>query len=514
MINLEGPSRQATSARWSNRILILSLLGIGYLTLFPFRFDFSPSTLFHRYPFLLDTSVKNAGHLDFILNVLLFVPYGFGLSAQARKRGGIRWTTFLLVAAGGALLSYTVELMQFYIPERDSGWEDVFSNSLGSVTGFLLFQICGVAILDGLSKCEDLFERWLAPRGAALLLVAYFAACFCISVLLQNQTRLSNWDPQCFLFVGSDASGEFPWKGRVSLLQIWNRALPEQTIRQLVERKSAESVATGLLASYDFTNSPPYRDKTNFSPELIQISDTPQSAHTRGSEFDGGSELRTQIPVENLTREIKKTDHFTFHIVCTPAATDGAIGRIVSLSQSDDNINFHLRQFGEDLVLWFRNPLSETHSRLAWGVRGAFEAGKSRDIVATYDGSDAYLYLDGDPVPQTYRLSPGASLRHTFALIQTDDLQAYVLVYQTLLFLPAGLLIGIASRKWAVWGNSARWILPLGIIIPAVLLEILLHEVSGRRIWPGNIALSLAFGLAGALLINADGRAGKYSHVS
>ena len=52
------------------------------------------------------------------------------------------------------------------------------------------------------------------------------------------------------------------------------------------------------------------------------------------------------------------------------------------------------------LVFWFRNPLSETRSVLAWYVRGVFEAGKTRDIVASYDGSDAFLYLDGNRVPQ------------------------------------------------------------------------------------------------------------------
>ena len=46
--------------------------------------------------------------------------------------------------------------------------------------------------------------------------------------------------------------------------------------------------------------------------------------------------------------------------------------------------------------------------------------------------------------------------------------------------------------------------LALGWVLPAVLLEILLAGMSGRRIWIGNIAISLVFGLAGMLLINAD----------
>ena len=110
---------QQACGEWSNRIILLSLLGVAYLTLFPFHFDFAPSLVFHRYPFLLDTSVKRPHFLDFSLNILLFVPFGFGISANARKRGVHSWNSFLLALALGAGVSYTVELLQFYVPARD-----------------------------------------------------------------------------------------------------------------------------------------------------------------------------------------------------------------------------------------------------------------------------------------------------------------------------------------------------------------------------------------------------------
>jgi glycopeptide antibiotics resistance protein len=499
------PHQQACG-EWSNRILIFSLLGIAYLTLFPFRFDFATSIVFHRYPFLLNTSVKLSTHTDLFLNVLLFVPFGFGLCAKLHKRGSSRWTSLLLALAVGAGASYMVEFLQFYIPARDSGWLDVITNTAGSVAGFFLFELCGGAILKELSKWERSFDAWLSPRRTTLLLAVYFAACFGISVHLQNETRLSNWDPQCILVVGNDASGTNAWRGQIFLLQIWNRALPEQAIRQVAARKPVENTSTGLLGSYDFTSLPPYRDQRNLSPPLGWTPEQPQFMNARASELDARSWLRTQFPVENLTREIEKSNQFTVHIVCAPAATQDANGRIVSLSQSTDNVNFHLRQEGASLVFWFRNPLSERHSVLAWTVPGAFEAGKTRDIVASYDGSDAFIYLDGNRVAETYRLSPAASFIRRFFFIHTADLEAYVIVYETLIFLPAGLLIGVAARKWSRQKISGRWMIALGWVLPAVLLEVLLAAVSGRRIWAGNIAFSLVFGLAGILLVNADQR--------
>jgi hypothetical protein len=77
-------------------------------------------------------------------------------------------------------------------------------------------------------------------------------------------------------------------------------------------------------------------------------------------------------------------------------------------------------------------------------------------------------------------------------------------VYETLIFLPAGLLLGMALRKWGRQNISSWWMVALGWTLPAVLFEIFLVEISGRRIWAGNIVLALVFGLAGMLLINAD----------
>ena len=499
------PHRQAC-AEWSNRILILSLVGIAYLTLFPFRLNFAATFVFHRYPFLLGRTGKHQSHIDVFLNVLLFVPFGFGLCAKLRKRGTGLWTSLLLALAVGAGVSYIVEFLQFYIPPRDSGWNDVVTNAAGSVVGFFLFKLCGGALLEELSKWEGSFTRWITPRRAAVLLAAYFAVLFGISVHLQRETRLSDWDPRYKLFVGNDASEKNPWRGQILLLQIWSRALPEGAIREMSRRASPPEETAGLLGSYDFTGPAPIRAQGDLLPPLVWTPEQPQWMKARASELDGGSWLRTQIPLDNLTREIEKTSQFTIHVICAPASTGDATGRIVSQSETADYANFQLWQEGANLVFWFRNPLSETRSALAWTARDAFEAGKARDIVAIYDGSDAFIYLDGNRVPRSYRLSPGASLLHRRIIIKTADLEACVIVYDTLVFLPAGLLIGVAGRKTSRQKISGVWITVLAWILPALLLEILLAGVSGRSIWAGNIALSLLFGLAGILLANADWR--------
>jgi glycopeptide antibiotics resistance protein len=122
------PQLQPSTSAWSHRILIAAVVGILFLTLYPFRFSLvghGPDAA----PYLLaGWGSKNAGMLDAFLNIALFVPYGFGFAEEVRERGGSRAVALGVALIAGALLSYTVELLQFYIPMRDSGWEDIITN--------------------------------------------------------------------------------------------------------------------------------------------------------------------------------------------------------------------------------------------------------------------------------------------------------------------------------------------------------------------------------------------------
>lgn len=493
-------------AQWSNRLLIVSLIGIAYLTLFPFRFAIG--RLYSRaWPFFLGTPLKHGHHLDFFLNILLFVPLGFAFSAQLHKRGVKRLGAIVSTLAAGALTSYSVELLQFYIPTRSSGWDDVQSNSLGAVIGCLLFEFCGIAILGKLSEYETLFESYVSPVRTFTALLIYFAIWLGVSIPFQKQTRLSNWDEQTGIFVGNDASGEHPWKGRVSRLQIWNRALPNALAERISAGSSEIDANKNLLASYDFAAGAPYADQNKLAPAMTWISGSPATEHSeRRPETDGSAWLGTTGSADALLRQIKNTNQFTFHVVCVPAGIHGTDGRLVSISQIDGYPNIDLRQQGTTLVLWFRNPLTEIHSDLTWYMPNILETGQLRDIVAAYDGADAFMYINGKKLPRSYRLSAAAALTHTFSDISTVNLGGYVIVYETLIFLPAGVLIGITARGWAVWKTADRLLVAGVLVLPPVLLELLLMSVSGRRILFENILFSLFFGVAGTWLSNADGQ--------
>jgi glycopeptide antibiotics resistance protein len=149
---------------WSNRILLLSIVGVLFLTLFPFRISLHPHNLPKSSPFFLGGGFKPTSTLDFVLNVLLFVPFGFGISSKFRQRNCPWPLTFFSTALVGAVFSYLIELAQLYIPLRDSGWEDVFSNATGAMLGVVAFAAIGKVTFRTLSRGEKRVESCLTPK--------------------------------------------------------------------------------------------------------------------------------------------------------------------------------------------------------------------------------------------------------------------------------------------------------------------------------------------------------------
>ncbi len=105
----------------------LYLCAIVYLSLFPGRFELHPQM--DRLLWAPITGRRQA--LDFVLNVLFYVPLGAsGCLALRRRAYG-----FLVAVLFGCGLSWTVEWLQLWTPTRYGNLTDLTSNSLGTVLG-------------------------------------------------------------------------------------------------------------------------------------------------------------------------------------------------------------------------------------------------------------------------------------------------------------------------------------------------------------------------------------------
>ena len=503
------PNFQSDSQGWSNRILIAATAAILFLTCFPFRFISHAKLPDGVSPFCLGmTFGKQTGIFDAFLNVLLFVPLGFGLSEKLFEKGKSRTTTFFAVWIAGSFLSYAIEFTQLYIPGRDSGWEDVLTNGAGAAVGFLLFIILGRALLRLFTQAERAIESLATARRLAVVLLIYFSCWFAVSARLQAETKLTDWVSDSRLLIGNDLTGKAGggWKGSVSKLEIWDRALPPGTAMALTGGTDSQADAPVARAAYDFTNGPPFRDQMKFLPDLGWSSGAQASGEPSPPVLNGGAWLVSAAPVSGLVTDLQRTNQFAVYILCKSVERSGPNSRILSISHAPYAADLNVWQEDQSLAFWFRSPLSARHAQIAFYVPKALASNRLRNILYSYDGSNLFLYVDGKPAGSPYRLGPGAALARTVRRIKPSELDGYHDIYYALVFFPAGVTLGILARAAARERRMAAWLfIALWLIAPPLLLEYLLMAVSGRPFSPGNFVLSVALSGAGALWINAEG---------
>ena len=76
---------------------------------------------------------------DVLINVAGFVPFGFFFCMYLSSRQASR-TIVVATILLGAAFSVTIEVLQWFIPMRDSGTTDILTNSLGTALGAMLYR--------------------------------------------------------------------------------------------------------------------------------------------------------------------------------------------------------------------------------------------------------------------------------------------------------------------------------------------------------------------------------------
>lgn len=127
-VSTAAPSAARGSARFA-WITLLVVIVIGYGSLYPFAFQFRPGSPVRA---LAETYGLQDSRGDFLANILLYLPFGFFAVQALRGRTavGMAGATF-----AGTVLSTSMELLQFYVPGRETSLADICSNTIGSSLG-------------------------------------------------------------------------------------------------------------------------------------------------------------------------------------------------------------------------------------------------------------------------------------------------------------------------------------------------------------------------------------------
>jgi glycopeptide antibiotics resistance protein len=492
--------------RWSLRVLALALAGIFLLTLYPFHIypHVPPGS---RNPFILQGFGKQAGIFDAFLNVLLFVPYGFGLAGLLRSRGCSRLATIAFAFVSGFLLSYSIEFTQLFIPDRDSGWEDTFTNSSGALVGALCFQAAGMLVLSVAQKIEVGLQRSLTARRVLWLLSFYFIVWMVFSVNLQRAATLHNWLADSLLIVGSasDRSDLQAWKGQIRDLEFWDQSLPDDVASRLTTSSSLGSAPSPIVA-FDFSGAPPFADRSETIPNLIRMTKSPSASNE--ALWSGRSWLSTAAPASSLVEKIQKSGRFSIHMRFVPAVVnDDLDDRLVFIGHPDGQSQLELRQAATSLALWFRNPVAPDPYDLEWSIPGIFVVNQARNILFSFDGSKLWLFVDGRYIYGGFRLGPATALARVVRQVKTAELRGYRYVFYAIVFFPAGCLLGFAWRGVERGMSGIFGLFALGTLLPCVLFEIVLVQVGTQPVSVGTLSLSVFMSVAGWIWINLEGRA-------
>jgi len=77
---------------------------------------------------------------DVLINIAGFVPFGFLLCAYFSLAGRVKRPALVTILLGFTL-SFTIEFFQSFLPTRDSGTTDLFTNTLGTGLGVWLYHL-------------------------------------------------------------------------------------------------------------------------------------------------------------------------------------------------------------------------------------------------------------------------------------------------------------------------------------------------------------------------------------
>ncbi len=82
---------------------------------------------------------------EILLNLLMFIPVGFTISASLRKKNIVK------IVGIGCGISLTIEILQFITKRGVFNIDDIIHNTIGCVIGYCIFRFCNTILVKYLN---------------------------------------------------------------------------------------------------------------------------------------------------------------------------------------------------------------------------------------------------------------------------------------------------------------------------------------------------------------------------
>ena len=491
-----------------NWLLPIALVGglgiILYTTLKDFDFQFrslSVGDYFGGFQ-ILPSSVY-----DFPRNVLLFMPFGFGLAALFARLGCSKRVTFFSVLISSFVVTLLVESLQFFLPGRSPTIADMLANSLGGLAGWGCYGLW--------EQRTEVSKRVRAvasvPRNVLIAGMVYMLFLLALGGYLQNKTQLTGWDDFAML-IGNESTGNRPWSGKVTELAIFDKAFSGKGAVELMAGDDLAAVAgSSLIAYYPLSNPGTLSDRTGKSPDFgwqKRKKDGPLLAD-EDLYLNGQLWLETEQPVSYLNERLQESAQFAIMLTVAPAdLQQKGPARILTISQNPRQRNLTLGQDGHDLILRFRSPMSgENGAAPELAIPRVFNSDSPQKLLVSFDGLTFQAYTAAGNPAGSIEIMPGLVLLRTFVVsdlaiqrISSAEGWILMLVFYTLFFIPLGILLALLVARTKSLAHR-RIILLLGLVLPSLAFEIVLSIRNGYEPRLLNILLgAFVMGIAFFLL--------------
>ncbi len=452
-------------------LLVISALLIVYFTMFPFDFEFGLRSL-GDVAAQFDLDVGGAYlYTDVPLNVLLFIPFGFGLCGSFAS-GRVRHPIPVTVVAGFAV-SAAIEIVQGWALLRDPAVPDVVANGLGGAVGAAIFVRAGDAVVRRLSGATRRIASSLTARRAIVIYVGFFALVVLGSAIASRATRLDNWDLDQSLTIGNERTGDRPWVASIRSYLILDRSVSDDEARRLIADRSRVPEGVAVVAGRDFTT-----DEAG-SPVLTWSSGATVVPAPGGVRLGPDEWLRASGDVAEVSGALATSSELTVRVELTPGSlTQSGPARIVTISHGTINRNLTLAQDGADLVVRLRTPLFGHDAVPELTVPEVFVDRTSR-VVVRYDGATLTVGVDDVPARRSVEFGPGAVvLLGTYPIyiarmrINPISNRMFRVIYRALVLAPwAAVVARLETARLVRRSVSWWWRAGLGLV-PAVGLEV------------------------------------------